>query len=168
MGLVIDAVFAKMDSLKKGSFFLPSVLPDVFILSCRVYLFLLVFTCVYFCLLVFTAIVLPTPCFCTLLFDPPCAPSFLFLGKSVVVEQNHTLMLGWNDEAFGFIEEICLANESEGGGVIVVLSNHEKEDMDHQLNDRYLFTIYAHPVLPYLTLPYPTYSYPYPYQLLPY
>mmetsp|Transcript_45590 Transcript_45590/g.89705 ORF Transcript_45590/g.89705 Transcript_45590/m.89705 type:complete len:739 (+) Transcript_45590:132-2348(+) len=76
MGLVIEAVFAKMESLKKG--------------------------------------------------------------KSVVVEEDHTLMLGWNDECFGFIEEICLANESEGGGVIVVLSpGHDKEEMEKQLYDRF-------------------------------
>lgn len=43
-------------------------------------------------------------------------------GKTAVVEINHTIMLGWTDKSLHFIKELILANASEGGGVIAVLS----------------------------------------------
>ena len=35
-------------------------------------------------------------------------------GKSRVFESGHTLMLNWNDKSIAFIQQIALANESEG------------------------------------------------------
>ena len=55
-------------------------------------------------------------------------------GKSAVKEWNHTLLIGWTDRSIAFIQQICLANESEGGGVIVVLSEEEKEKMEADLH----------------------------------
>jgi hypothetical protein len=46
-------------------------------------------------------------------------------GKSAVIEENHTLLLGWTSSTVSLISEIVTANESEGGGVIVVLANSE-------------------------------------------
>eukprot|EP00957_Ditylum_brightwellii_P144641 11018923-Ditylum_brightwellii.AAC.1 len=43
-------------------------------------------------------------------------------------------MLGWNDKSFAIIEQIALANESEGGGYIVVLTDMSKVEMEQQLN----------------------------------
>jgi hypothetical protein len=43
-------------------------------------------------------------------------------------------MLGWNDLSLAFIREICLANESEGGGVIVILSTQEKQTIQDEIN----------------------------------
>lgn len=43
-------------------------------------------------------------------------------------------MLGWTDKSISFIRQICLANESEGGGVIVVLADAEKEKLEAELN----------------------------------
>lgn len=54
-------------------------------------------------------------------------------GKSRVIESDHTLMLGWSDKSLAIIEQICLANESEGGGQIVVLANDSKQDMEAKL-----------------------------------
>ena len=54
-------------------------------------------------------------------------------GKSRVIESDHTLMLGWSDKSLAIIEQICLANESEGGGQIVVLANDSKQDMEDKL-----------------------------------
>jgi hypothetical protein len=51
-------------------------------------------------------------------------------GKSGVVEEGHTLMLGWSAFSIEFILEICDANSSEGGGVIVVLAENEKEALE--------------------------------------
>ncbi|KAF0705446.1 hypothetical protein AaE_014511, partial [Aphanomyces astaci] len=61
-------------------------------------------------------------------------------GRTTVVEINHTLLLGWSDKAIPFIQEICHANESEGGGVVVVLADMSNDSMaatcDSQLPTR--------------------------------
>jgi K+/H+ antiporter YhaU regulatory subunit KhtT len=54
-------------------------------------------------------------------------------GKSRVIEKGHTLLLGWTDMSLPIIQEIALANESEGGGVIVVLSKIDKDEMEAEL-----------------------------------
>jgi hypothetical protein len=51
-------------------------------------------------------------------------------GKSNVVEEGHTVMLGWNQLSVDFVREICDANESDGGGVIVVLSDQDKQELE--------------------------------------
>lgn len=56
-------------------------------------------------------------------------------GKSRVIESGHTLMLGWSDMSLAIIQQIALANESENGGVIVVLAKNDKEDMETELNN---------------------------------
>ena len=51
-------------------------------------------------------------------------------GRSTVIESEHTLILGWTDKAAGLCREIANANESEGGGVIVVLDPLGKEELE--------------------------------------
>ena len=57
-------------------------------------------------------------------------------GKSAVVEEDHTVLLGWTSSSVSLISEIIIANESEEGaikGVIVVLANggqKEKEEIE--------------------------------------
>lgn len=51
-------------------------------------------------------------------------------GKSLVVEKNHTLILGFNDRISEIVSELVVANESEKDAVIVILSEADKEDMD--------------------------------------
>ncbi|KAI4369202.1 hypothetical protein MLD38_017676 [Melastoma candidum] len=51
-------------------------------------------------------------------------------GKSEVVEQNHTLILGWSDKLGSLLNQLALANESLGGGTIVVMAEHDKEEME--------------------------------------
>lgn len=55
-------------------------------------------------------------------------------GKSNVIESDHVLILGWNDKAIHLIHELCIANESERGGVVVVLAPHDKEHMEIELS----------------------------------
>ncbi|KAG3198789.1 Ion channel [Phytophthora cactorum] len=57
-------------------------------------------------------------------------------GKSNVAEQNHTLLLGWSDKSVSLIRQICLANASENGGVIVVLAEIEKEELEAELESQ--------------------------------
>lgn len=51
-------------------------------------------------------------------------------GKSLVLEKNHTLILGFNDRIADIISELVVANESEKDAVIVILSETDKEEMD--------------------------------------
>lgn len=51
-------------------------------------------------------------------------------GKSVVIEENHTLILGFNDRITDIIRELVVANESEAYAAIVILSEKDKEEMD--------------------------------------
>lgn len=55
-------------------------------------------------------------------------------GRSTVVEREHTVMLGWTEKSLLFVKEIINANESEGGGVIVVLCKEGKEQMEKELS----------------------------------
>jgi len=59
----------------------------------------------------------------------------LFEGKSKVLEDNFTLVLGWSDKILPLVDQICLANESDGGGPIVIMSGMYKPDMDAFLLD---------------------------------
>ncbi|XP_018717564.2 ion channel CASTOR isoform X1 [Eucalyptus grandis] len=51
-------------------------------------------------------------------------------GRSEVVEQNHTLILGWSDKLGSLLNQLALANESLGGGTIVVMAERDKEEME--------------------------------------
>ncbi len=51
-------------------------------------------------------------------------------GRSTVIEQGHTLVLGWSDSIFTILAEIAIANESEKDPVIVVLAPHDKVEME--------------------------------------
>jgi ion channel POLLUX/CASTOR len=51
-------------------------------------------------------------------------------GKSLVVEENHTLILGFKNRVIDIIKELVIANESESYASIVILSAENKEDMD--------------------------------------
>ena len=56
-------------------------------------------------------------------------------GKSVVVEVNHTLILGFGDRVIDIVNELVISNESEKDAAIVVLSERDKEEMDDFLWD---------------------------------
>jgi ion channel POLLUX/CASTOR len=54
-------------------------------------------------------------------------------GHSKVIEEEHTLILGWNERVMEILRELILANESEDDPCVVILSRREKEDMDDSL-----------------------------------
>jgi len=54
----------------------------------------------------------------------------LMEGKSRVLEENFVLVLGWSDKILPLVQQLCLANESDGGAPIVILSTQTKPDMD--------------------------------------
>ena len=51
-------------------------------------------------------------------------------GFSRVIEQDHTLILGWNDRVVEILRELIIANESESDACVVILADRPKEDMD--------------------------------------
>ncbi|XP_006342304.1 ion channel CASTOR-like isoform X1 [Solanum tuberosum] len=51
-------------------------------------------------------------------------------GRSEVVEQNHTLILGWSDKLGSLLNQLAIANESLGGGTVVVMAERDKEEME--------------------------------------
>jgi Trk K+ transport system NAD-binding subunit len=56
-------------------------------------------------------------------------------GRSRVTETGHTLILGWSDKLFPLIGQLAVANDSEGGGVVVVLAERDKEEMEAACQD---------------------------------
>ena len=58
-------------------------------------------------------------------------------GNSKVYEQNHTVILNWNDQLIPLLKQIAVA-KSEGIGFkkpVVLLANKEKEEMDSVIED---------------------------------
>lgn len=51
-------------------------------------------------------------------------------GKSEVIESNHILILGWSDKLGSLLKQLAIANKSIGGGVVVVLAERDKEEME--------------------------------------
>ncbi len=58
-------------------------------------------------------------------------------GRSQVLENDHTVILGWTPQVFTVISEIILANESrKSGAVIVVLADQDKVEMEDAISER--------------------------------
>ncbi|MGQ0805634.1 MAG: CASTOR/POLLUX-related putative ion channel [Actinomycetota bacterium] len=57
-------------------------------------------------------------------------------GRSFVVEHDHTLILGWSPRVYTVVSEICIANENQSRGCIVILSGEEKMTMEQLIRDR--------------------------------
>lgn len=58
-------------------------------------------------------------------------------GRSKVIEQDHTLILGWNEQRIvEILRELILANESEKDACVVILADRDKEHMDDVLRLR--------------------------------
>jgi voltage-gated potassium channel Kch len=54
-------------------------------------------------------------------------------GRSIVLEKEHTVILGWSESIFTIISELTLANESRKDPVIVILADRDKVDMEEEL-----------------------------------
>lgn len=58
-------------------------------------------------------------------------------GTSVVIEDGHTVILGFNDNLYTLINELIGANENQKDGCIVVVGEEEKEVMDDAIAARF-------------------------------
>jgi len=57
-------------------------------------------------------------------------------GKSRVLEQNHTLILGWNAKTIQIIREISIANLGHKHSVIAVLADRDKVEMEEEIRSK--------------------------------
>ncbi|MBU3713880.1 MAG: hypothetical protein FGM46_02925 [Ferruginibacter sp.] len=54
-------------------------------------------------------------------------------GKSFVIEENHTLILGWSSKIFTIISELIIANENQKKPRIVILADKDKVEMEDEI-----------------------------------
>ncbi len=57
-------------------------------------------------------------------------------GRSLVVEKDHTVILGWSDQVFIIISELVEANESEKRAVIAILADRDKVEMEDEVRSK--------------------------------
>ncbi|MBD3635929.1 MAG: hypothetical protein HUJ25_01195 [Crocinitomicaceae bacterium] len=57
-------------------------------------------------------------------------------GRGKVIEEDHTIILGWNERVVDIIRELIIANESEKKASVVILSREDKEEMDDLIAKR--------------------------------
>ncbi|MEP1096820.1 MAG: hypothetical protein ABJG78_17010 [Cyclobacteriaceae bacterium] len=57
-------------------------------------------------------------------------------GRSFVIEEDHLLILGWSSKIFTIIPEIVEANENQKRGVIVILADMDKVEMEDEIKDK--------------------------------
>ncbi len=57
-------------------------------------------------------------------------------GRSFVLEQNHTLVLGWSPKVFTIISELVIANENQKRPSIVIFSEKDKVEMEDEIRTK--------------------------------
>ena len=57
-------------------------------------------------------------------------------GRSLVLEEDHTVILGWSESIFTIISELTLANESRRKPVVVVLADRDKVEMEDEIRGK--------------------------------
>ncbi|CAF1166326.1 unnamed protein product, partial [Didymodactylos carnosus] len=57
-------------------------------------------------------------------------------GRTTVVENNHTIILGWSPLIFDIIKELVIANESQRNPSVVILAEKEREEMQDIIKDK--------------------------------
>lgn len=57
-------------------------------------------------------------------------------GRSFVIEENHTLILGWSSKIFTIISELTIANMNQKNPRIVILADKDKVEMEDEIRDK--------------------------------
>ena len=57
-------------------------------------------------------------------------------GRSMVIEKDHVVIVGFDEEVTNIIEELAMANANKKDAAIVVLAEHDKTDMEDVIRDR--------------------------------
>lgn len=57
-------------------------------------------------------------------------------GKSRIIEENHIVIIGFDENITSIIEELALSNENQKDAVIVVMAEADKTEMEDTIRDR--------------------------------
>ncbi|MFL5819093.1 MAG: CASTOR/POLLUX-related putative ion channel [Solirubrobacteraceae bacterium] len=57
-------------------------------------------------------------------------------GRSLVLERDHTLILGWSDEVFTIVRELVIDNASERRPRVVIMADRDKVEMDDAIREK--------------------------------
>ena len=57
-------------------------------------------------------------------------------GRSLVIEENHTLILGWSPKIIHILEQLIVANENQKKARIVIMAEKDKMEMDDEIRDK--------------------------------
>ncbi len=57
-------------------------------------------------------------------------------GRSLVIEKDHTVVLGWSEAVFAIVRELAIANESRKKPAIVILADRDKVEMEEGIRDK--------------------------------
>lgn len=57
-------------------------------------------------------------------------------GRSQVVEEGHTVLLGWSEQLFTVISELAVAKESERRPCVAILADRDKVEMEDEIRSR--------------------------------
>lgn len=57
-------------------------------------------------------------------------------GRSLVLERDHTLVLGWSERVFTILSELSIANESRERPSVVILAERPKSEMEDAIRER--------------------------------
>jgi voltage-gated potassium channel Kch len=57
-------------------------------------------------------------------------------GRSIVVEHNHTVILGWSPQIFSILSELALANENQKSACVVILGDKDKVEMEDEIREK--------------------------------
>lgn len=57
-------------------------------------------------------------------------------GRSKVIEEGHTLILGWSPKIFSIVRELVIANENRKRPRIVILADKDKVEMEDELRSK--------------------------------
>jgi ion channel POLLUX/CASTOR len=58
-------------------------------------------------------------------------------GRSRVIENNHTLILGWSSKVFSIIGELLIANENQKNPRIVIMADRDKVEMEDEIRAKF-------------------------------
>ena len=57
-------------------------------------------------------------------------------GRSVVIEKDHIVILGWSSQVFSIISELVIANENQKSSCIAILADKDKVEMEDAIRSR--------------------------------
>ena len=57
-------------------------------------------------------------------------------GRSRILEENHTVILGWSEQIYTVVSELIEANSNLKSSCIAILSKRDKVEMDESINER--------------------------------